>query len=150
MHHSIDGEGRDTLHAQLVHDVLAMGDNGSQTDVQDVGNLLVGIALHDVRHHLYLTIGQNLLFQDLRHLGQVLALGMGMLLEGENGFDQQVLGLVDIEAVEVGQLAGVAERKGQDDGLVSALQKERTVAQHNFHGYEIMEIAVRVVAEKEP
>ncbi len=57
MHHSIDSEGRDTLHAQLVHDVLAMGDNGSQTDVQDVGNLLVGIALHDVRHYLYLTIG---------------------------------------------------------------------------------------------
>ena len=45
-HDGIDGQGRDALHTELLHDVLAMRDHRGQTNVQLVGNFLVDIALH--------------------------------------------------------------------------------------------------------
>ena len=60
VHDGIDGEGADALHTQLVHDVLAVGDDGCQTDVQAVGNLLVDESLHDERHDLNLAIREYL------------------------------------------------------------------------------------------
>ena len=61
MHDGIDGEGGDTLHAELLHDVLAMGDDSGEADMQLVGNLLINITLYDERHDLYLTVGEDFL-----------------------------------------------------------------------------------------
>ena len=46
-HDGVYGQGGDTLHAELLHDVLVMGDDSRQTDVQLVGNFLVDIHLHN-------------------------------------------------------------------------------------------------------
>ena len=41
MHHGVNGQSRYGLDAQLLHDVLAVGDDGGEADVQFVGNLFV-------------------------------------------------------------------------------------------------------------
>ena len=83
VHDGIDGKGADTLHAELLHDVLTMGNDGGQTDMQTVGNLFVDISLYDERHDLDLTVGENLALQHLGHGWQVFTAAVGMLLEGE-------------------------------------------------------------------
>ena len=79
VHHGIDSQGGDALHAELLHDVLAMGDDRGQTDVQLVSNLLVDIPLHDKRQHLNLTIGEYLCAQGTGQRRQVLSTGMGLM-----------------------------------------------------------------------
>ena len=44
MHDRVDCKGGDTLESQLVHDVLAMGDDRGEANVQLLGDLLVDIA----------------------------------------------------------------------------------------------------------
>ena len=61
MHDGIDGEGGDTLHTELLHDVFAMGDDSGEADMQLVGNLLINITLYDERHDLYLSVGEDFL-----------------------------------------------------------------------------------------
>ena len=104
VHDGIDGEGADALHAQLVHDVLAVGDDGGQADVQAVGYFLVDISLHDERHDLDFAVGEYLLLQDLGHGGEVLPVAVGMLYQHEELTDELGLGLVDAEGVEVAEL----------------------------------------------
>ena len=41
VHHGIDGESGNRLDAQLLGDVLPMGDDSGQTDVQLLGNFLI-------------------------------------------------------------------------------------------------------------
>ena len=43
----VDGEGGDALEAQFIHDVFTVGDDGGETDVEFIGNLLVDKALDD-------------------------------------------------------------------------------------------------------
>ena len=102
MHDGIDGEGRDALHAQLVHDVTAMGDDGGEADVQAVGNLLVDKALDNERHDFDFTVGKDLLFQHRRYRGEVAAIAVGMLLQLQQVADELALWLIDAERVEFG------------------------------------------------
>lgn len=81
VHDGIDGEGGDTLETEFGHDVLAVGDDGGKSDVQTVGNLLVDEPLYDERHHLYLTVGENLLLEHLRHGRKVASTMVGALLK---------------------------------------------------------------------
>ena len=60
VHDGVDGKGADTLHAELLHDVLAVRNDCGETDVQTVGNLLVDESLHDERHDLNLAIREYL------------------------------------------------------------------------------------------
>ena len=61
VHNGIDGQGGDTLQTEFLHDVLAVGDDGGQSDVKPIGNFLVDIALHNERHDLNFAVGENLL-----------------------------------------------------------------------------------------
>ena len=58
MHHSIDGQSRYRLDAQFLHDILAVGDDGGQTDVQFVGNLFVDEPFGNERQHFYFAGGE--------------------------------------------------------------------------------------------
>ena len=80
VHDGIDGKGADTLHAELLHDVLTMGNDGGQTDMQTVGNLFVDISLYDERHDLDLTVCEDLTADDVRHGRQILAFTVSPLL----------------------------------------------------------------------
>ena len=101
VHDGVDGKGADTLHAELLHDVLTMGNDGGQTDMQTVGNLFVDISLYDERHDLDLTVGENLTGEDVGHRREVLTMAVGMLLEHEQRTHQVGLGHIDAEAVEL-------------------------------------------------
>ena len=81
VHDGIDSQGGDALHAELLHDVLAMGDDRGQTNVQLVGNLLVDITLHDERQHFYLAVGEHLCPQGTGHRRQVLSTCMGLMTQ---------------------------------------------------------------------
>ena len=104
VHDGIDGKGADTLHAELLHDVLTMGNDGGQTDMQTVGNLFVDISLYDERHDLDLTVGENLTGEDVGHRREVLTMAVGMLLEHEQRTHQVGLGHIDAECVEMAEL----------------------------------------------
>ena len=54
MHHGVDGKAGYRLDAKLLGDVLPVGDDGGQTDVQFVGNLFVDAAPGNEREHLNL------------------------------------------------------------------------------------------------
>ena len=82
VHDSIDGKGGDALQAEFLHDVLAMGDDCGQADVEFVGYLLVDESLYDQRHDFYLTVGENFLLEDIRHGRHVLAIFVGILFKG--------------------------------------------------------------------
>ena len=58
VHDGVDGEGGDALHAEFLHDVLTVGDNGRDPDIQFVGNLLVDVTLYDERHDFYLAVSE--------------------------------------------------------------------------------------------
>ena len=79
----VDGEGGDALEAEFVHDVFAVGDDGGEADVESVGDFFVDEALDDEGHDLDLAVGEDLLLEDLRHGGEVLAMAMGVLFEHE-------------------------------------------------------------------
>jgi len=144
----IDGEGRDALHAQLLHDVLAVGDDGGEANVQTVGNLFVDVALHDEGHHLGLAAGEHRALKDLGHRGEVLALGMGVLLKGEEGAHQLVLGNVDADRVELAELRFGIERQGEYDGLAAVLGKELAMLEHDAHCHEVVEIMLGMIGLK--
>ena len=80
VHDGIDSEGGNTLHAKLFHNVLAVGDDCGEPDVQAIGNLFVDIASHDERHDLDFAVSKDLVLQNLWSGRQMLALPMGMLL----------------------------------------------------------------------
>ena len=83
MHNGIDGEGRDALETEFVHDVLSMCDNGGETDVKFLSNLFVDVTLYDERHNLDLAVGENFALQYLGHGRKMLATAVSMLLESE-------------------------------------------------------------------
>ena len=85
MHDRVDCKGGDTFESQLVHDVLPMGDDRGEANVQLLGDLLVDVALHDERHHLYLAVGEDLAVDDVRHGRHVLPMPMSVLLKGQDG-----------------------------------------------------------------
>ena len=58
MHHGVNGQSRYGLDAQLLHDVLAVGDDGGEADVQFVGNLFVDEPFGDEYQHFYFAGGQ--------------------------------------------------------------------------------------------
>ena len=101
VHDGIDGEGTDTLHAELLHDVLTMGNDGGQTDMQTVGNLFVDISLYDERHDLDLTVGEDFSLEGLGHLGEVLSMAMRMLFEHQERPDQFLLRHIDTKAMKL-------------------------------------------------
>ncbi len=89
VHNGVYGKGRNGLHAELVHDILAVGDYGGQADVQVVCNLLVDKSLYDERHDFNLTVGKNLLLQHLRHRRQIASATMGVLGQGSGWLMQR-------------------------------------------------------------
>ena len=82
MHDGIDGERADAFHAELIHDVPTMRDDGRKADIQLVCNLFVDVALNNQGHHLDFPVGENLLAEDSRHRRHVLTMTMRMLLQG--------------------------------------------------------------------
>ena len=109
MHDGVDGEGADALQTQLVHDVLAVSNDGSQTDVQSVGYLFIDISLNDERHDFDFTVRENLPLQRLGHGGEVATVTVGMMYKHEELADELWFGLVDAEAVELAELRGIGE-----------------------------------------
>ena len=77
----IDGQGGDALEAQFIHDVFTVGDDGGETDVEFIGNLLVDEALDYERHNFDFTVGEDFLLQGLGHWREVLTMTMGVLFE---------------------------------------------------------------------
>ena len=45
VHYGVDSEGRDALYPELVHNVFAMCNDGTQPNIQFVGNLFIDKAL---------------------------------------------------------------------------------------------------------
>ena len=80
VHDGVDGECGNTLHTQLFHDILAVGDDGGEADVQAVGNLFVDVSLYDECHHFDFPVGQDFVLQYTWNGWQMLALYVGMLL----------------------------------------------------------------------
>ena len=109
VHDGVDGQGGYALHSELIHDVLAMGDDRAEGNVQPVGNFFVDESLNDECHHLYFAVGENLLLQDLWHWGQVAAVAMCMLYQVQHLANELALGLVDAERVEFCKLRGVGQ-----------------------------------------
>ncbi len=58
VHHGIDCQSRYGLDTQFLHNVLAVGDDGGEADVQFVGNLLVDKSFGDEHQHFYLAGGK--------------------------------------------------------------------------------------------
>ena len=148
VHDGVDGQGTDALHAEFVHDILAVRDDRRQSDVQLIGDFLVDETLHDERHHLNLPVTEDLPFQNLRHGWHVLSMPVCVLLEHQDSAHQLLLGHIDTETVEVGQLRHGVERQGQDDGLTLVLIKEGLVLQHDVHRREIVEVVLWRVSHK--
>ena len=142
MHDGIDGECRNALHAQFVHDVLAVGDDRRQANVQPVGNLLVDIALHNQRHDLDFAVGENALVQQPGQWRHVVPVRVPMVLQHQQGADKVFFRLVDVEAMEAAELGSVACCQCEDNGLALALDEEGTVVQDDVHRYEVVEVAV--------
>ena len=125
VHHSIDGEGGNALQTELVHNILTMGDDGGQPDVELIGNLFVDKSLYDERHDFYLAVAENLLLQCLRHWWQVAPFAMCILDETQQLADELCLGLVDAETVEIRQLGCVVELEREHNGLALPFLEER-------------------------
>ena len=70
VHHGIDGESGNRLDAQLLGDVLPMGDDSGQTDVQLLGNFLIYQTLCNQDEYLYLT-GRLFLSIFCRYMGRM-------------------------------------------------------------------------------
>ena len=54
VHHGVDGEGREVVDVELVHDVFAVRHDRGKADTEGVGYLLVGLAVGYVGEDLYL------------------------------------------------------------------------------------------------
>ena len=54
VHHGVDGEGREVVDVELVHDVFAVRHNRGKADTEGVGYLLIGLAVGYVGEYLYL------------------------------------------------------------------------------------------------
>ncbi len=57
VHHGIDSQPGHGLDTQLLGDILAVGDDGGQADVQFVGNLLVDETFGNQHQHFYFAAG---------------------------------------------------------------------------------------------
>ena len=57
MHDGVEGEAGYGLDAQLGGDVLTMGKDGVQADVQLIGDLFIRDAFYDQLKYVYLTAG---------------------------------------------------------------------------------------------
>ena len=82
MHHGIDGECGYAFHPKFFGDILAVAHHGWQAYVEHVGYLLVDMALCHERQHLNLAVGEGIGLLTLNGR-QIAAVGMGMLLKGE-------------------------------------------------------------------
>jgi hypothetical protein len=70
---------------------------------------------------------------------------MGMLLQHEQRADEGLLGLVDADAMELGQLAPAVKREGEHDGLATILREEGSVLQNDVHRNEKVEELLRMI-----
>lgn len=91
MRDSIDSKGRYASRIKFVHDVLAMGDDCGQTNMQLVGNLLVDIPLNNQYQNFYLPIGKYSGITGRNIHRQVASARMGMLLQHKQRLDQNIL-----------------------------------------------------------
>ena len=51
VHDGIYCEGRNTLYAEFVHDITAVGNYRCKPNVQFVGNLFIDVSLYNKREH---------------------------------------------------------------------------------------------------
>ena len=132
MHDSVDGKSRDAAESELIHDVFAVSDNSREGDIEAVGNLLVDKPLDDECHYLDFAVGKNFLLKHLRGRGQILAVTVGMLLEGKQLTDELGLGLIDAKGVELAGLRAVGELEGKHNGLTTALDEVGAVGEDDI------------------
>ena len=71
VHNGVNRQRRHAPHAEFVHDVFAVRDDGRQTDVQLLCNFLVDQPLYDQRQYFDLPVAQNLVLQHLRQLWKI-------------------------------------------------------------------------------
>ena len=81
-------------------------------------------------------------------LTTLLSVGVGVLLQLQQGAGQCLFALVDVQGVEVGRLRRTGRAVGQDDGLGLALHEEGAVLKQHLRRDEVVEIHVRRVADQ--
>lgn len=103
--HGKDGQGGHTARPEFVGEVLAVGDDGGETDAQVLGYLLVELSLDDTRENFPFTWGQLgmrsggcLRLSD--NIGFDAFLTMGGMGHHHDAMDEGFLFLIDIEGVE--------------------------------------------------
>lgn len=99
-HDSIDGEARHCFDAELLCDVLAMGDYCSETNIEFVGYLFIDKATSYEAQYLYLTHGQVILEGHLVTVGRMnmrMAFVMPVLMQQQDGLNQVLLILIDVK-----------------------------------------------------
>ena len=156
VHHGVDGQGGNGMDVEFLHDVLAVGDDGGGADIEAVGDFLVGQSAHDEDKHLDFPCGKPvgvacrtvLVLLSGHALGQPTAVGMGVLLQLQQGAGQRLFALVDVQGVEVGRLGRTGRAVGQDDGFGFSLHEEGAVLEQHLRRDEVVEIHVRRVADQ--
>ena len=155
VHHGVDGEARDGLDAQFLGDVLAVGDDGGQADVQAVGNFLVDEAADDEYQHLDLS-GGKLVAASGGSGGKGMSGGgrggerfaaMPVLVQLQDGFGKVLLVQADVQRGDVPQLRGGFAAR-QHDGAGLAGQEEGGVLDVDLRGDEVVDVHVRRVVHQ--
>ena len=95
--HIQDDVGKGTC-TELVHDVLTMGDDGGEADVELVGNLFVDVTFGKEYRHLHLTRGElSGPSRGVKMRSVHLGIGVSFAMNGKDGLDQCLFCLTDIE-----------------------------------------------------
>lgn len=159
MHDGIDGEGGERAQAGLVDDVLAVGDDGGEGDVEAVGHLFINKSLHDEREHLDLAVAEHGLLVvglssfsggmarlsgrmgsvtsvmgSVMHGGpgrQVAATAVSALLKLQDGAHELLLALAHAEALEAAEVGLRVAAGGEDERLSQAFEEVGLVFEHD-------------------
>lgn len=142
-----DGEGGEAFCAEFFGDVLAVGDDGGEADAEAVCHFFVDAAGDEEAEYFALAgceevggLGGGLCAADGFGRLAVAAVGaVGGLGEAEEGADELVFGLADVEGVEaLGELTRFVA-VDEDDGLVLAGEEVGGVAEEDLGGDEVVE-----------
>lgn len=94
VHHGIDGESGHRLDAEFLRDVLAVGDDGGEADIQFLGYFFVDESFGYEHQHFDFAGGKVVLHR-LRMFASVVS--VSPFVHPENGLDQCFLILMDVE-----------------------------------------------------
>ena len=138
LHHGIDGESGNRLDAEFLRDILTMGDDGGEGDIQLIGYLLVDIPLHHEAQHFYLTQAEHGALH-LHGWSCMLLLPMAVptFQELEDGLRQMALVLIDIQGDDASEL-GLQISVAQHDGAMLARHEVGAVLKEYLGRHEAM------------